>query len=507
MTIVKRYTVHSALVNGLYLALAFFSLSLFDRAIATGSVANLATLTMVLILLLCLLYIAEQERKEFLLKKSSQLQSLIKRRYLKIGGFVTTRDKDNFRAISEFVKKECSSEAGLLVFFELPWLIVYCVVLVVLSPYLVLFVLVFNLLLLAVKYFSTVSAKGIKPRVSNPFAEVSALSMGPVDPEKIDSHRVQWAGAIATLSTGVPSFVTTFAALLVISNQISVGALIISGILSQRLGGVLAKIPEMLRSKKRYLAYSGFLEGVLRNRSQRPSASRGRPEVLKFEFRSLIGPSGAPSDLIVQVRDLEFGCPSVSVITADNQSGLKKIYEMLSGDLPSSQSEVLFLGRDVNTISHGELSKKIFQLGPDLDFGPFEISFEEYVGTKLGGKVLASISHDLGLTDVTSRYPGIWSMTLREAVGILSPYDVRAFKVMGALLGEHNVFMMYEPLVGLTSQQRIFFSKLLSLNLSRRKSAVVIFSTRPEEFRGVDVYKFDGKRLARMQAPNLAGPK
>lgn len=384
--------VFSFFLNLLMLVVPLYMLQVFDRVLASRSVATLLMLTLIAGFMLLILGLLETVRARVLVRTGVKFEGLLKDRVFaavferKLGAPGSTRTQGllDLDTIRQFL-----TGAGLFAFLDAPWAPIFIVVIFLLHPWLGSAALVGALVLLALalanealtgRPLRAASEQAIK---ANNFAEASlenaevlkAMGMLGGIRRRWDEYRLVTVGYQARASdrAGVVLAGTKFfrlylqilmlgiGAYLVLEQAITPGAMIASAIL---LGRALAPVELAVSNWRGFVgaraAFGRMTELLAAVPAESSNMSLPKPEGrVEFEQVIAVAPGGDAASPILRGISFQLMPGEALGVIGPTAAGKSSLARLLVGVWPTLRGSVRLDGVDVYEWSRGDLGRHI----------------------------------------------------------------------------------------------------------------------------------------------------
>lgn len=499
-----HYGLLSFVSNAILLCLAFYSLVLFDKVIASGSAENLFVLGLTGIALLTLYFFSESGRKYSIKSITQRFVRFVSFRSTKAYWWLQQAGRLNqLRSFTSTCRRYMASDFGAPFFFDAIWIPVYLLVLGLFSPLVLFVVLAATAISLGIAFLalertastsaapdSTTDLLPSLSRIDNPIKRRMAdfTAYAPIEANKLESIQ-------KVFRTGVPLYVSTFISLAVISNDVTVGVMIAAGIISQRLSQFAEKAPRALRiSLGLVRQWKVLREDLLKSRVAVSLLADDEKPV--YEVFNYSAPNVVGNEHRLFIRELACRAGQITLVSAKNSSEAKDLFSALTLQTPG-QGEINFLGRPLRQLSlaalYGEIGVMLEQPLNQNQKLRDVLFFEK--NPELVRNLLARLGLEPIVYSPTMGLNASWASVVTR----LSIVDARCLMLIGLLALRPRLLVLYEPLLGLGAGRALPIIEAFAQSL-KQGTCILVCST-DDRFQRVAklVYRLDKGALVPME--------
>jgi len=280
-------------------------------------------------------------------------------------------------------------------------------------------------------------------------------------------------GTSLTMLTTV--LLTTVGAVAIIEQQLTIGALIATNMLSGRVLGPLNQLVNTWRS------YAGFRESLKRLGSvfaipsdrQESEVSLDRPQgVLALEELAFAFDEGTPA--VVDGVSLSFGAHGIHAIVGRNGSGKTTLLKLIQGLYTPTRGRVLLDGADVAQFSRGELAQWIGYVPQEcvLFAGTIRDNIAHRKPDATDDEIVEA-AKAAGVHGYVIDLPDGYGTEIGEAGRRLSGGQRQRIAIARALVGDPPVLLLDEPSSSLDRQAEHELRNTL-VEIGRERSVVIV---------------------------------
>ena len=523
----------SLCINLLLLAPAIYMLQVYDRVIASGSVATLVMLTLVVLVLFLAIGGLEWARAQVLQRQGLRLELLLEKRAFEVSlrqAVFSAGRLSQGQALTDLAGlRQYLAGPGPLALLDAPWLPIYLLVLYLLHPLFGLVGLLAAATLLLLTWFNAritrapAQEANEASRTSNAFvlsnlrnAEIiEAMGMEPAihrhwqqrhhDLLRSGSLAASRAATLSALSRvfrlAVQSLILGLGAWLVIGKVITPGVMIAGSIL---LGRALAPVDMVIGSWRQWLQardqYRRLQETLERIPPRRQRMPLPAPEGLLVAEQVSVAPPGQRT-LVLRNASFRIAPGEAVGIIGPSASGKTSLARALLGVWPVSAGKLRLDGAEIHNWSRE-------QLGPHVGYLPQDVElFDGTVSANIArfGEVdPAQVVAAAKLARVHEMILGLplgYDMVIGDAGSALSAGQRQRIALARALYGQPRLLVLDEPNSNLDDSGETALISALQTE-KQRGATILVISHRNTILAAVD------KLLVLQQgAVRLFGPK
>lgn len=499
----------SGIANLLMLAPTLYMLQVYDRVLVSRNELTLLAVSIITLVLLAVMAIAEWMRSRVLVKAGMRIDDMLSTRVFQASfdASLSPQADRQSRAFSDLTElRQFITGNGVFAFFDLPWAPIYTAVLFLMHPLLGWLAVAFAVVQGGVAWWAHHQAKqpnesllrlqgdelrflqsklrnaetvesmgmfaGLKRRWWNRHAAVMAQH------EATHSKHHRAIALSKFIRYCQQSFMLGAGALLVIDGQLTPGAMIAANVLGTR---ALAPIDMMVSSWKAFLsARSAYrrLEALLEQHPPRDPALQRVPPSGHIALRGVCATAPHRTTPILQDIDLDFQPGSITVVIGPSGSGKSTLARVIVGIWPQVQGDVLLDARPLDGWSRDALGPHIGYLPQDVEL--FDGTIAQNIA-RMGDEDAPRIieaAQITGLHPVILRFPKGYDTPMGEAGQLLSGGQRQRVALARALYGKPAIVVLDEPNANLDDAGEAALQHALAAIRAEGKTVVVI-SHRP----------------------------
>ncbi|MFT6556763.1 peptidase domain-containing ABC transporter [Sneathiella sp.] len=308
------------------------------------------------------------------------------------------------------------------------------------------------------------------------------------------------AGTVLTLSTTV--VITSFGALAIINQELSIGALIAANMLSNR---VISPFSQLVGAWKNFASFRQSmtrLTEVMKMPTERevetifPDQPTGhmKAENITFKYAS----DGEP---VLENLSVDFKSNAVHMLMGPNGGGKSTLAKLLKGLYMPEDGRVLLDGADISQFTRSQLSQWIGYVPQETVMLQGSIR-ENIAGLRddISDAEIIEACSKVGIHQMISNFPDGYGTDVGEAGSALSGGIRQRLSIARVLVGKPAVLLFDEPTASLDRQAENAFRDLLK-TLSE-EATIIVISHSPILLGATDyLHLVDRKRII------LSGPR
>jgi ATP-binding cassette subfamily C exporter for protease/lipase len=503
----------SAVANLLMLTPTLYMLQVYDRVLSSQNQLTLAAVSLIALLLLGAMALAEWVRARLLVLAGMRLDEGLGTRVFNASFDARMADsaaprRNPSRAFADLLQlRQFLTGSAVFGFFDLPRVPVYIAVMFLLHPWLGWLSIAFALLQAVLAWWGHHRALAPAEAAQQAQAEVQQFVQDKVrNTEVLESMgmvanlKTQWAGLYAdaarqnTAAQGaahrlaaISKFVRYLqqslalgaGALLVIDGQLSPGAMIAANVLMTR---ALAPIDMLVGSWRGFItarAAFGRLAALLQQHPQRDAALSRVPPTGALTLREVSATAPGRSTPILQRINLQLPAGQVLVVLGPSGSGKSTLARVLLGIWGEVQGDVLLDERPLQAWERDELGPHLGYLPQDIEV--FDASVAENIarlGEVVSEDVIAA-ARATGLHEMILHLPRGYDTPIGEGGSVLSGGQRQRLALARAMYRWPRLVVLDEPNANLDSSGDAALARTVQ-QLRQRGCSVVLVTHRPE---------------------------
>lgn len=466
--------------NVLMLIPTIYMLQIFDRVMVSRSEMTLLAISLITLYLFSILALTEWSRSRLLARLGAQLDSELSSRTFQgvytahIEPHLNSNDSGVKRAFADLTElRQFIAGTGLITLLDIPWALIYVVVLFLMHPLLGVLALVFAFVQAVFTRYGYLRVMEPTRQSNQRMAQVDQLlqshqkgaeatvAMGMADRLKLawlDKHAVaqttqgktqQLQHSMGSASKFIrymqQSFTLAVGAILVMRGELSPGAMIAANILCSR---ALAPIEAMASSWRNLLSAQEAYVRLVTMLSRTPTREGSSvPNPLQGDVRlenvSLRLPHREQSVL----QDINYHAPagSVTLLMGPSGSGKSSLARVLLGIWPATSGKVLLDGALIANWPRT-------QIGPQLGYLPQSIDlFDDTIAANIARlsdidpQAVVEAAQMTGLHELILRMPKGYETPIGEAGRLLSGGTRQRIGLARAVYGMPKLVVLDEP--------------------------------------------------------------
>ena len=470
--------VFSFFANLLMLTPMFYMINVFDKAVGTGSFPTLISLAVIAAFLYLVMALIEWSRSRVLVFVGSRIDYLLAPRVYDIcfaggsGGLgrarVDSQPLSDLNALRQFLVG-----GTMIALFDLPWLPLYLVVMVMFHPALAVVALIcmgiMFLLALGNQRATTsslneanLSAQEILQQTRHNLrnAEVAAaMGMIPVLTQRWRSKQDEMLGvqeqasnaaggysaAIKSISTAMQSAAITTGAVLAMQQEISPGVMIGAALL---LGRAIAPIQQAVNG------WTGLVEARQQYQRLNDLLATFPPAAPKMSLPDIKGAVSARGVFVVPPEaetpvlfDINFAMPagSVVMILGASAAGKSSLARTILGLWPTARGRMCIDGAEVTHFDRAQLGPQVGYLPQDIEL--FDGSIAENICrfNEVDSDLVIQAAIDADVHNMILGMPEGYDTIISGTQGVLSPGQRQRVALARALYNRPKLVLLDEP--------------------------------------------------------------
>jgi ATP-binding cassette subfamily C exporter for protease/lipase len=499
----------SLVVNALLLTPTLYMLQLYDRVMVSYSELTLVAVSLITLLLLALMAVAEWGRTRLLIQAGLRLDKLLSARIFEASFTASLRQsvKQPARAFSDFTQiRQFLTGSGLLTFFDAPWTLIYLAVLLFLHPWLGAVALVFMALQGALAWWGQRHTVAPADTAAKSLADVNGFiqtklrnvevleSMGMLPQLQLhwatrqahfmDNSAVSQALLHRTtawskwLRYSQQSLALGAGALLVIDGQLSTGAMIAANVLMSRALAPIDQMVGLWRIMAGVKAAYVRIETLLAS-SPRPATESGMTAATgDVVLHDVVATAEGRAQPILKNISLTVTEGSVLVVLGASGSGKSTLARVIVGVWPEMTGTVHWGGQALTALDRVACGPQIGYLPQDIEL--FEGSIAENIARfyALVPEKVIEAATCTGLHDMILRFSKGYDTPMGEAGRLLSAGQRQRIALARAVYGQPSLLVLDEPNANLDDLGEQALARTVQAFRAMGKT-VVLISHRP----------------------------
>lgn len=484
----------SAAINILMLVPIIYMLQVYDRVISSGSLATLATLTVIMVFLLAASGAFEWVRSMILISASNKIELGLRDRVfdatfkqaLYSGGMSNgAQPNSDLSQLRQFMTGN-----GLFAFFDAPWFPIYVAVMFMFHFWFGVVAIFAGIVMVALAYLTeqvtnsklknaNIEANWVNNQINGSIRNAEVISaMGMIENVRnrqqdrankvlfLQTDASRWAGILTTFSKSfrviTQSLILGLGALLALKQEISPGMMIAGSLL---LGRALAPIDMLVGTWKGFTLARAQYErlGQLLDNIPKDEESMSLPAPkgnLNVEG-VYVTPPGARTPVVTGVG-FELAAGESLGIVGPSASGKSCLARALLGIWPTGGGKVRLDGADIFAWDRHELGPHVGYLPQDIELFDGTISENICRFGEIDPDRIVEAARLSGVHELILRLPNGYDTVIGGTGGILSGGQRQRIGLARAVYGSPKLIILDEPNSNLDDQgERELVSALL----------------------------------------------
>ena len=498
----------SLFINALMLVPSLYMLQVYDRVLTSRNEMTLLMVTLVMFLAYALLGIFEWVRAQLLIGASNQLDDQVGNRVFTATFQATLRGANGNPAQSLTdlsTVRQFLSGAGLLAFFDAPWMPIYLIVLTLLHPLLGLLALVGGIVLIILTFITEritqepLSQANTLAVQANTFAGNSLRNAEVIEAmgmlgalrahwrrrhekslalQQLASSRAGSIGAVTRFTRiSLQSLALGLGAWLVVKDELGAGSMIVASILT---GRALSPIEQVIGAWRNLVgARSAYdrLSTLLKNfPAVAPAMPLPRPVgAVSVEAVSAV----APNTQTVILRGINFSVAPAEIVAiiGPSASGKSSLARLLVGVWPAAAGKVRLDGADIHAWNKLELGRHVGYLPQDVEL--FEGSVADNIArfNTPDSEATVQAAQRAGIHDMILRLPKGYETEIGIGGSHLSGGQRQRIGLARAMYGDPALVVLDEPNANLDETGELALVKAMQ-DLTAGGSTVLVVAHR-----------------------------
>ncbi len=499
----------SFVANLLMLAPTIYMLQVFDRVLTSRSELTLLAVSLITLVLLVIMALAEWMRSRVLVRAGVRFDEALSTRVFNASfeaNLSQTGGKPG-RAFSDLIQiRQFLTGPGIFTLFDAPWAPIYIAVSFMLHPWLGVLAIVFALVQLSLAWFghsskvapaeaSALAGSEVQTYLHGKLRNAEALeSMGMIGNLQTRwSERHQTWLAQSSVVQGQNHRITALSkfirytqqslslgagALLVIDGQLSAGAMIAANVL---MGRALAPIDQLAGTWRSFittrLAFQR-LEALLNEHPERDAALTRVAPSGALTLSKVYATATGRKEPILKDINLTVPAGTVTAVLGPSGSGKSTLARVMIGIWPQVSGEVLLDDLPISSWSRIDLGPHLGYLPQDIEL--FEGTIAENIARfrKLDSDKVIEAARCAGLHEMILRFPKGYDTPIGEAGNLLSGGQRQRIGLARAVYGDPVLIILDEPNANLDDAGEAALSRTVQ-DLKEKGRTVFLITHRP----------------------------
>jgi ATP-binding cassette, subfamily C, bacterial LapB len=535
--LIAELATYSFFVNILALAIPIFVLQIYNRVVVYGNMSTLQGLLIGAILILVFDYILRQIRSNLLQKAAMRIEislgeALIRKFWALPLRVLETRPSAYWQSVFRDVDVVRNTIAGppFLLLIDLPFAVLFvALIFIIAEPIAWIFVTIAPIfvILAAVsgKLVSKANEKEKEKQKSRDLlvgdlilsrGTIKALSLDDgIAPhwEDVQSNNIEssvqrgWlqdsfanAGSVLTLASTV--VITSFGAIAIINQELSIGALIAANMLSNRVIGPFSQLIGAWRNFSAYRVSRERLEQVMSLDTERieQTIQMDRPKgEIKIENVSFGYVEN--TEPVLENLTTVFPANGVHMVMGPNGGGKSTLIKLIKGLYMPNTGRILIDGADISQFTRAQLSNWMGYVPQETIL--MNGTIRENICARrqfVPDERVIEVCRQVGIHNIITDFPDGYSTEVGEAGGAMSGGIRQRISIARALIDDPAILIFDEPSASLDRFAEINLGALLQ-KLSK-SSTIIVVSHSPVLLGATkNLYLLDKKHII------LSGPK
>lgn len=529
--------VYSLFINSLALVIPLFVLQVYNRVVAFGNIATLQGLVIGVALALAFDFLLRQIRSRVLQKAAMRIdvglgQILVKKFWALPLKVLENRPSSYWHGVFRDADVVRNTVAGppFLLLIDLPFAILFIgLIFIIAKPIAWIFVSIIPVFVLLATVSGRMVGKAsdaekesqrkrdslIGDMINNRgTVKAIALDRG-VQPywEDAQTSSIESSlgrgtrndgfvnlGTILTLAT--TATITSFGALAIIDQELSIGALIAANMLSNRVIGPFSQLIGTWKGFAAYKQSKSRLKEVLSLPTERESVSidlerpNGNLKLENVRFGYV-----EDTDPVLENLNAEFSFKAVHMVMGPNGGGKSTLIKLLKGLYIPDDGRILLDGADVTQFTRGQLSRWIGYVPQETLL--IDGSIKENITSMrddIDDEEVINVCQQLGIHEAITSYPDGYATHVGEAGRAMSGGLRQRIAIARALIGDPPILVLDEPSASLDRHAENRLMELLH-RLGQQRTVIVVSHSPILLGAATNLYLLDKKRII------MAGPR
>jgi ATP-binding cassette, subfamily C, bacterial EexD len=470
--------IFSFFTNMLMLTPMFYMINVFDKAVGTGSFPTLISLAMIASFLYVIMALMEWSRSRVLVFVGSRIDQLLAPRVYDLcfasqAGNITTAGMGSQPLSDLNSLRQFLAGGTLLAMFDLPWLPVYVIVMILFHPALAVVAIVCMAIMLALALGNQkATTQGLKDSnvAAGQIAQATqrnlrnaevASAMGMMSAlterwraaqdrvlqmqERVSNTAGGYAAAIKSMTVVMQSAAITTGAVLAMQQQISPGVMIGAALL---LGRSLSPIQSavtgwkgLVEAREQYLRLSELLENFppVDNQMALPPIT-GRVSAKNV----VVVPPGASKPILVNIN-FSISEGSVVMVLGPSAAGKSTLVRTILGLWPTVQGEMRIDGAAATQYDRDQLGPQIGYLPQDIELFDGSVAMNIARFGELDSELVVQAANDAAVHEMILALPEGYDTVIETGGGLLSPGQRQRIGLARAMYNRPKLVILDEP--------------------------------------------------------------
>ena len=468
----------SFFTNILMLTPMFYMINVFDKAMSTGSFPTLMSLMVIAAFLYCILALMEWSRSRVLVHVASRLDKLLAPRLYELC-FSTAAGTIDAKGVGDQPLRDLNAfrqfltGGAALAMFDIPWLPVYFVVMVLFHPVLAvvaLLCMIIMLVLALANQRATTSGlldanraasqiSGETQRNLRNAEAAAAMGMMSVLTAKWRGRQDKmlgiqqatsnvagaYAATIKSMSTAMQSAAITTGAILAMQQEISPGVMIGAALL---VGRSLAPIQQgvsgwksFVEAREQYIRLNDLLKTFPPNKEKMELPPIKGQLSAKAAF---VVPPGASDPTLF---DISFNIPagSTTMVLGPSAAGKSTLVRTILGLWPTIKGEVRIDGAEASQYDRDQLGPQVGYLPQDIELFDGTVALNIARFGEVDTDLVFQAANDAAVHEMILALPEGYDTVISSNQGLLSPGQRQRIALARALYNRPRLVVLDEP--------------------------------------------------------------
>lgn len=500
----------SAVANLLMLTPTIYMMQIYDRVMLSRSEMTLLAISLITLFLFAVMAFTDWSRSRLLVRAGVRLDELLGTRAFTASfeSHLGQSSANPTRALADLAEmRQFLTGHGIFAFFDAPWTPIYIGVQFVMHPVLGWVSILFALIQAGLAWLGHYRTVALVSDASRAQREVMAYLQGKLrNAEVLEAMgmighlqqrwnerqqdclaRIEKAQGATQRVMGWSKFIRYsqqslslgVGAMLVINNELSVGAMIAVNLLMTRALAPIDLLVSTWRGAVSARGALGRLEALLAAHPERDAALARVPPTGDMTLRDVVATAKGRAEPILKSVSLDVAAGTVTVVLGPSGSGKSTLALVMVGIWPEVAGEVLLDGRPIGGWNRAELGPNLGYLPQDVELfdGTIAENIARFGAVNPAGVIAATRA--AGLHETILHFPKGYDTEIGEAGHLLSGGQRQRIGLARAMYGDPALIVLDEPNANLDEAGEAALLKTVR-DLRARGQTVILVTHRPQ---------------------------